>query len=216
MAKFASMGNAAFCIAMLGVLSLVLAAGAADDRIGAQTRPAAPSTAPAVDAVRVPDVEGVPRRPLVLEAGQKAAVFLFLTTDCPISNSYAPELIRIMNAYAARGVRFYVVHTDVDRTPAEAKKHADAFGFSKAPCAVLMDNKRDLAHDLGACVTPQTVVVGVGGAIHYRGRIDDKWVDYGKSRVAPTTRNLRDALDAVLAGRPLAVRETEAIGCPIE
>jgi hypothetical protein len=51
-------------------------------------------------------------------------------------------------------------------------------------------------------VTPEVAVVGPGGALLYRGRIDDLWSDYGKRRQEPTTRDLRAALDAALAGRP--------------
>jgi hypothetical protein len=49
----------------------------------------------------------------------------------------------------------------------------------------------------------------------YRGRIDDRVADFGKRRVEPTRRDLRLALDAILAGKPVPARRTKAVGCYI-
>ena len=48
------------------------------------------------------------------------------------------------------------------------------------------------------------------------GRIDDRYVDFGKQRTEPTVRELRDALQAILAGKPIAVTRTKPIGCDID
>ena len=50
-------------------------------------------------------------------------------------------------------------------------------------------------------------------ACFYRGRIDDTYFGYGKRRFAATHHDLRDALEAVLSGKPVHERTTEAIGC---
>ena len=47
----------------------------------------------------------------------------------------------------------------------------------------------------------------------YRGRIDDRYIEFGKDRPEPTVRDLERALDAIIAGKPVPVRETRAIGC---
>ena len=194
------------CVALLAC-SAALAAPA-----GPQTRPA---TAPAAEAVSVLDLDGKATRPLDL-GESKAAVILFIRTDCPISNGYTPEILRICDAYAARGVRFYLVHADPDLTATDARKHADAFGLSKASCTILMDGKRTLVQACGVRVTPEAAVFDPAGKIVYGGRIDDKWLGYGKARAEPTVRDLRVALDAVLAGRPVPAAQGRAIGCPIE
>ena len=72
-----------------------------------------------------------------------------------------------------------------------------------------------MATAAGASVTPTAVVVGAGGQIRYRGRIDNLYAALGKTRQKVTEHYLRDALDAVLAHGPVPVRETPAIGCHI-
>lgn len=62
-------------------------------------------------------------------------------------------------------------------------------------------------------MTPETVVIDRAGAVRYRGRIDNFYVAFGRSRQVVTVHDLRDALDAVLAGNPVANPTTEPIGC---
>jgi hypothetical protein len=59
------------------------------------------------------------------------------------------------------------------------------------------------------------VLVDRGGAIRYRGRIDNAYADLGKPRQHVTSHDLRVSLDSVLAGRPVPTPETEALGCYI-
>lgn len=193
-------------------ITLIACSAALAAPVGPQTRPA---TVPAADALTVLNVDGKAIRPLDL-GESKAAVFLFIRTDCPISNSYTPEVLRICQAYAARGVRFHLVHADPDLTAAEARKHAEEFGLSKAPCTLLMDGKRTLVRTCGVRVTPEAAIIDPAGKVVYRGRIDDKWLGYGKSRAEPTVRDLRVALDAVLSGKPAPAARARAVGCPIE
>jgi mono/diheme cytochrome c family protein len=70
------------------------------------------------------------------------------------------------------------------------------------------------AKKLGARVTPQVVVTDVRGRILYRGRIDDRSPAPGIYR-APSKHDLRDALDALLSGKPAPAFETRATGCAI-
>ena len=170
-----------------------------------------PSTRPA--PIVVADISGVVRQPLD-RGSAKAVVLIFITTDCPISNGYAPEINRICKDYEGRGIGFYLVHADRELTDAAAKKHAADYGFT---CPVLIDRKHELVHRLGATVTPEAVVIGAGGELPYRGRIDDLFVSLGKRRFEATTHDLpaQAALDAVLAGKPVAVPRTAAVGCAI-
>jgi hypothetical protein len=64
-------------------------------------------------------------------------------------------------------------------------------------------------------VTPEVAVYSSAGRI-YRGRIDDLYVDAGRTRRAATRHDLRLAVDAALGGRPIAPSETEAVGCYIQ
>ena len=140
----------------------------------------------------------------------KAVVLLFISTDCPISNAYAPEVNRIAAEYGPRGVAVRLVYADGDVTPASAKKHLADFRYTMT---AVLDPEQKLAARLGAKVTPEAFVVSGAGTTVYRGRIDDLYPALGKRRSQPTERDLRNALDAFLAGRPVAKPVTDAVGC---
>jgi peroxiredoxin len=144
--------------------------------------------------------------------GAKAVVLFFVSIDCPISNSYIPEMQRIHAAYEKRGVRVYAVQPDAGRAPEDVKKYAADFGF---PFPVLEDPQQTLTRAAGATMQPQVVVLSPQGRAMYSGRIDDRYIEIGKSRYEATTHDLRDALDAVLAGKPVAHAKTQAVGCVI-
>jgi peroxiredoxin len=160
---------------------------------------------------RVPDVDGAVRQPLA-NTGQHAVVLFFITNDCPITNSYAPEMERICNRYKSQGVRFYAVYVDPAVSAADAKKHAQAYGLT---CTALYDAHHNLVKRCAATVTPEAVVVLPEGSIAYRGRIDDRYIDFGKARYHATTHDLIDAISAVLKHKPPAAARTKAIGCYI-
>jgi peroxiredoxin len=142
----------------------------------------------------------------------KAAVFFLLGTECPVSNSYAPEMARIAKDYESRGVATYGVHPDPDVTPSVAASHAADYrlGFP-----ILLDPTQELAEAAGSEVTPEAIVVDDGGMVVYRGRIDDAYSRDGKRRDKPSTRDLRDVLDALAAGKTPAPVVRPAFGCPL-
>ncbi len=157
----------------------------------------------------LPDTSGVLHRPL--EVGtNRAVVLLFVADDCPVCNAYAPEIGRIYARYAPQNVQFYLVNTDTGASPDAVRRHAAQF---HAPCLVLLDGGRALAKRLGASVTPQAFVLSPAGTVLYQGRIDDKYVDLGKSRYQASRHDLREALDAVLSGKPVPHPQTHAVGC---
>lgn len=157
------------------------------------------------------DLNGVPRHPL--DPGRKtASVLFFYGHDCPVSNGYAPEINRICSGYS--NFNFYVVQVGADLTATAARAHARQYHL-RAP--VLLDPRHELVKVAGATVTPEAVVLGRGGEILYRGRIDNQYAALGKQRRAGATQHdLRDALDAIGAGKPVGVKETTAVGCLIE
>jgi thiol-disulfide isomerase/thioredoxin len=157
------------------------------------------------------DLDGKPQTPLNVDQA-KAHVLLFLTTDCPIANSYAPEIKALLKDFAGRPVRFYAVHVDPDLTAEAARQHAKDYGLT---LPVLLDAKHLLVAATGATRTPEAVVVLADGSVAYRGRIDDRYPALGKKRQAPSRRDLRDALTAVLAGKAVATPRTQAVGCSI-
>ena len=157
------------------------------------------------------DIDGRLHHPF--EPADQASVLLFLTSDCPISNGYAPEIQRVCAASATRGVRCLLLYEDARITPAAVRIHLDAYRYAGVAAAV--DGDRAIARAARASVTPEAVVVDRAGTVRYRGRIDNLYVDLGRRRHTATVYDLRDAIDAVLSGRPVATPRTEALGCYI-
>lgn len=158
------------------------------------------------------DITGKLHEPLKADS-RKATVVIFTLPDCPIANACVPEINRLVADYAAKGVGFYLAHVDRDLTAADARKHAKDFGIQ---CPVLLDSQHALVKALGATKTPQAFLLGADGKTLYRGRINNLFADYGQRRQTVTQHDLRNALDAVLAGKPVSQPVTEAIGCHIQ
>jgi len=177
----------------------------------AEPGPASPPGVSAAARMSVSDVKGALHRPLS-DDGQKATVLFFVLHDCPISNSYAPEINRIVEAYGNRDVRCYIVYVESDLSARAARRHVKDFKFK---CPALLDPSHLLVNYTKATVTPEAAVLSAKGVLLYRGRIDDRVTDFGKSRVEPTRRDLRQALDAILEGKPVPTPFTKAVGCYI-
>ncbi|MGB0550384.1 MAG: redoxin domain-containing protein [Limisphaerales bacterium] len=158
------------------------------------------------------DVKGNQHAPFKSDK-TKAVVFVFMLRDCPVSNVYAPELTRIHKEYSAKGVALYLVHPDRDTSAKSAIAHAKEY---KLIAPVVLDHDHKLTRLAEAEVTPEAAVFDAKGRLVYRGRIDNLYAGFGKKRFKPTKRDLRDTLDAMLAGERLAKRTTEAVGCYID
>jgi hypothetical protein len=157
------------------------------------------------------DLDGGTRRPFA--PPDRAALLVFVTSDCPISNGYAPVIQDLCRTYGRRGVDCLLLYEDARITASAARAHRAAYGLAAVPAAV--DDERTIAGAAGVTVTPETAVLDRSGTIRYRGRIDDLYVDLGRRRAAVTAHDLRDALDAVLAGRTVVQPRTPALGCYI-
>jgi hypothetical protein len=139
------------------------------------------------------------------------AVSFYVLSDCPIANSYAPEIARIMAKYQSKKVSFSIVYVDSKLVGKTALSHGKAFGYN---CPLVLDSTRSLAKLAGVTVSPEVVVVS-GRDIVYRGRIDDRAVEIGKVRPRATREDLRLTLDALLAGKRVPTTRTKAVGCII-
>jgi peroxiredoxin len=144
--------------------------------------------------------------------GKKAVVLFFTMTDCPLANGYVPEMNRLRAAYGPQGVAFYAVQVDNTVSDAAVKKYAQEFGYT---LPMLNDTRLTLARLTGAKVTPEVAVLSSNGEVLYLGRIDNKVEDLTHPRYAATEPELRNALDAVLAGKAPKEARTRAVGCSI-
>ncbi len=140
----------------------------------------------------------------------KAIVFLFTRIDCPISNRYAPEIRRLHRRFASRGVTFWLIYPDPDESVGMITRHIKEYRYR---LGVLRDPRHALVKMAGVQVTPEAAVFVQGGRIVYRGRIDDRYVAFGKTRPAPTTHDLERVLEAIFEEKPVTSKTTAAIGC---
>jgi hypothetical protein len=162
-------------------------------------------------ALTLVDLQGHPQDPFSPPA--RAHVFLFVRTDCPITNRYAPEWRRIMDEFAPRGVHFTLVYPDRSTTPGEIRAHTAEYSLTGR---VLLDPEHRLAHRAHVTVTPETAVFDTSGRETYRGRIDDLYISPGKSRPSgPRRHDLELAIEATLQGKPVREPVTTATGCSL-
>jgi thiol-disulfide isomerase/thioredoxin len=156
------------------------------------------------------DVAGKQHTPLVA-GDRKAVVLVFVSPFCPTSNAFTPEANRIAADYAGK-FAFYFVEADPEISTDDAMKHVETFQV-QAP--VLLDPKQRLAKLTKAKITPEAVVLAGSGSTLYQGRINDLYATQTKKLKEPKTHDLRDALEAILAGKPVTNPTTKAIGCSI-
>jgi thiol-disulfide isomerase/thioredoxin len=142
---------------------------------------------------------------------KKAFVLVFTNTSCPLAQRYLPVMQALSRDYAGKGVHFVAVNAaeedSVVAMATQAVRCEVEFPFVK-------DFGGECARALGVRRTPEVVVLDGERRLRYRGRIDDQY-RLGGARAEATRCDLKEALDAVLAGREVAVAETEVDGCPI-
>lgn len=177
--------------------------------VGSTLASPAPQTPPAAWHVDLRDSTGT-RHTSRAWAAARAIVLVFITPDCPVSQGYVPEMNRIHGEYASRGVTVYGVQSDLAATDAEVRQHVSDYGY-RFP--VLIDRHHQLVTYVDAGITPEAVVLTPSGAVVYKGRIDDRIPAIGVRRPRATRHELRDALDALLDGRPVVGEGPPAVGC---
>ncbi|MEE3233139.1 MAG: hypothetical protein VX294_03155 [Candidatus Latescibacterota bacterium] len=142
-----------------------------------------------------------------------ATTFIFVADDCPISNRYSPEIQRLAKLYTSLGINFHLVYVKPDITQKEIEKHTERF-FSNIS-SVLHDPYHDLVHLSEASVTPQAAIFDNKQNLVYSGRINDRYIDFGKQRPKAQKADLEDALRSLLSNKFPNPKRTTAVGCYI-
>ena len=145
-------------------------------------------------------------------AASRVSVFVFLSTGCPISNGYIPELNRLATRFQDDNLSFLGVVPGSHVTADDVARHQSEFGI-RFP--VLHDPNGHLVRQYKASHTPQAIVVASGRVV-YSGRIDNRYVDLGKRRADVTQHDLQDVLVRLANHQTDAPKRTEPIGCLIE
>lgn len=144
---------------------------------------------------------------LTTVASKKATVFFYGSSQCPISNIYTPRLVELSNRYEKQGVQFFFVDANKEDSPALLRSYTTARHIT---FPAIKDDGLVLADTLHATHTPQVIVLDSSAIVRYRGRIDDN-----QDRTKVIRNELKDALDALLAGEKVKISRTLPFGCEI-
>jgi len=156
------------------------------------------------------DLAGKPADPLK-SGGAQVIVLVFVRTDCPVSNRYAPTIQRLSAEHAGKAA-FWLVYPSKSESADAIRKHERDFGY-KIPA--LRDPQHALVKESRVEITPEVAVFDANRRLVYHGRIDNLYEDIGRARSAPTTHELEDAIVAAFRGKTLAADATHAVGCYI-
>jgi len=154
------------------------------------------------------DLDGKPVDPFAVSA--RVRVFIFVRTDCPVSNRYAPELNRLNDEFAPRGAAFSLVYADPAQTSEGIRQHIEEYKF---PGSVIRDPGHSLVRRAKVTITPEAAVFSASGKLLYHGRIDNRYIELGKAMANATRHDLEDAIGAALDGRPQPEASAPAVGC---
>ena len=139
----------------------------------------------------------------------KAIVLMFIATQCPVSNAYNERYNELYKDYKGKKVAIVAVNSNKQESVEEIKSHAGEHGFE---FPILKDVNNVIADKLDAQRTPEIFVLHPSTfEVLYHGRIDDS---QRESNIK--SHDLRAALDEVLAGKPVSIKETKAFGCTIK
>jgi peroxiredoxin len=139
----------------------------------------------------------------------KAVVVMFIATKCPYSNAYNDRMRDMASVYEKKGFLFVGVNSNKTEPAEEVGAHAKQHGFA---FPLMKDPGNKVADLYDARHTPEIFVVDPQGKLVYHGRIDENYEEPSKV----TSPDLKNALDQLLGGQPIAKAETKAFGCSIK
>ncbi|PYS40087.1 MAG: hypothetical protein DMF71_13995 [Acidobacteria bacterium] len=197
-----------FGISLLLAAFLVIAlAAVAGSGRNPSDLPAPPAIGTMIDDFKLPDADGA-EHSLKALTGKNGAVIIFIATRCPVSNGYNERMEKLAQDYKAKGITVIGINSNVTEPASEVKSHA---AEKHLTFTILKDDGNKIADRLGANHTPEAYVVDASGKLVYHGRIDNS-----QNTANITSNDLRDALDAILAGKPIQKTTSLAFGCSIK
>jgi peroxiredoxin len=169
--------------------------------------PAAPAIGATIEDFTLPDASGQ-ERSLKSLAGKKGTVLLFIAVQCPVSNAYNERMEKLAADYNAKGIAVIGINSNVKEDAGAVKAHA---AENKLTFPILKDPANKIADRLGATVTPEAYFLDASNKLVYHGRIDNS-----RNPDQIETSDLRNAVDSLLAGKPVEKTEAKAFGCTIK
>jgi len=138
----------------------------------------------------------------------RLVVLEFWSFKCPVSLAYRERMQELETKFGPRGVVFLAIASNRNETPAEVARNAENL---KMTYPVLLDTDGIVAEGMGATHAPSVFILDRGGVLRYRGAIDNNRTPGQGGRVSYA----EDALEALLAGRPIQAPQTREFGCTI-
>jgi peroxiredoxin len=148
-------------------------------------------------------------------AGEKATLVMFICNHCPFVKHVLDELVRLGRDYARPEVGMVAISSnDVTGYPQDRPERMAELAREKAfPFPYLFDQSQNIARAYDAACTPDFYVFDGDGRLVYRGQLDDSRPGNGKP---VDGRDVRAALDAVIAGKKVSGDQKPSIGCNIK
>ncbi|HEX8652591.1 MAG TPA: thioredoxin family protein [Pyrinomonadaceae bacterium] len=197
-----------YTFALTLALSVVIASAAVAQAILVDRGDAAlPTIGSTIADFKLSDASGTEHSLSSLK-GKNGTVLIFIATRCPVSNGYNERMEKLAQDYKARGVNVVGINSNATESSDDIKAHA---AENKLTFTILKDKGNKIADRLGAERTPEVYLLDASNKLVYHGRIDNH-----KKPELVTANDLRDAIEAVLAGKPVAKTEAAAFGCSIK
>jgi peroxiredoxin len=140
-----------------------------------------------------------------------STVVCFLGTQCPMARGYAPQLNQLHREFAPAGVQLVGVISNRQDSAEDVVRYAQELTIE---FPMIHDVGNQIADRYGATRTPEVFLLDRQLKLRYHGRIDDQLAP-GVARATATRHDLRIALEEVLAGKPVSIPATVALGCII-
>ena len=139
--------------------------------------------------------------------GKNGAILVFVSAQCPIVKQYNERISQFAADFAAKGINVIGINSNHTESLDWVRSHAaENYKFP-----VLIDKGNVLADKLGANVTPETFYINEKNVVIYHGAIDNS-----RNGENITEKYLRDAVEANLSGKPVAIQSANAFGCTIK
>ena len=166
-------------------------------------------------AFRLPDAVSGKTVSLETFAGKRALLVMFICRHCPYVVHVREELARIGTDYAARDIGIVAISANdaasyPDDAPPRLQAMANELGFTFSFC---YDESQATAKAYTAACTPDFFLFDASRNLVYRGQLDDSRPGNGKPL---NGRDLRAAIDTILAGKPVSPDQKPSIGCNIK
>lgn len=147
--------------------------------------------------------------------GKKGTVIMFICNHCPFVIHVNPEITRLAKEFKSKGIGFIAISSnDVEKYPQDAPHLMKAKAKEeKYPFPYLYDQTQNVAKNYNAACTPDFYLFDKDLKLVYRGQLDDSRPGNG---LPLNGKDLRNALNKLLAGEPIDAVQKPSIGCNIK